>query len=66
MLDILVGHPQLFTCHLMSWLLQGFPRSLDLDAGYHGFVGALAMPLNLQNIQVEASRVWYIQCIVMI
>jgi hypothetical protein len=26
-----------------------------LDTGYHGFVGALAMPLNLQNIQVESG-----------
>ena len=32
------------------------PSIQSLDTGYHGFVGALAMPLNLQNIQFES--VW--------
>lgn len=52
--DILVGHPQPFPILRVSLVLAPrIPSIRNLDTGDHGFVGALAMPLNLQNIQVE-------------
>ena len=67
-----VGHfgraivPNLFPRVSLVLVAPRIPSIRNLDTGYHGFVGALAMPLNLQISrlnQVEASRVWYIQCI---
>ena len=51
------GHsPQPFPILSVSLVLAPrIPSIRNLDTGYHGFVGALAMPLNLQNIQFESG-----------